>query len=94
MTNADIPTIAIKNVLKNAKNPYTNELINNKEKEKGIFIKNDNIWYIKHYKNKTKILEDVDIINYVKGNPKEKTNWITNMTYKEALKLYKNLDNK
>lgn len=52
MTNADVPTFAVKNVIENAYNPFTNKRITSKPKEKGIYITIDDIFMPNHSKSK------------------------------------------
>ena len=86
MTNAEVPYIATKNIIKTPKNPFSGKILMNK-KEKSMIIKTDTNWQPVYYLGKEKILNDKNRFNYVKDNPMEEKNWKVNLKYKEALKM-------
>jgi hypothetical protein len=46
MTNADVPTIAVKDTIENPVNPFTNKEINSSAKDEGVYIITSNDWDI------------------------------------------------
>lgn len=44
MTNADVPTLAVKDTIENPVNPFTNKEINNDAKDEGVYIITSNDW--------------------------------------------------
>ena len=89
MTNGDVPVIATKDLVEKPVNPYTNKLITNDDKKFGIIVKKDIKWEPKYYIGKERVCQDDDKYYYIKGNPKDKNNWIVDMDYKNALRLFK-----
>lgn len=87
MTNADTPSIALKNIIKFPKNPFSGEILSSKEKNNGIIIKADTLWQPVYYLGKEKILNNKNKFHYVKNNPYEEKNWKMNLEYKQALKM-------
>jgi membrane protein insertase Oxa1/YidC/SpoIIIJ len=58
MTNADVPIIALKDIVDNPINPWTGNLITS-NKDDGVIITTSNRWYVfNHYKNKFNIKSD------------------------------------
>ena len=59
MSNADVPYISTKDIIENPKNPFTGNEINTKQKEKGLYIANSDLWSPdKNNKNTFKIKDD------------------------------------
>ena len=83
MTNADVPLIATKNVIKNPINPFTNKPLIDEEKRKGAMI------FISHDKfnpsdfNGTKIFDKNSKFNFVKDNVFDENNWVLDYKYQE-----------
>ena len=92
MTNADVPIIATKNIIKNPINPFTNKKLSNNDKEHGILIKDDYDWQPYHYLQKTNFLKNNDKFIFIKQTANHSNYWYIkdNINYKEALELYKN----
>ena len=84
MTNGDVPLLATKDLIKNPVNPFTHKLMTDKDKRKGILIKNDNKWMPMDYAGKKQILEPADKFHYVKDNPLNHNNWTLNIPYSKA----------
>lgn len=84
MTNADVPYIATKNVIKNPKNPFSAKVILNKNSNDAI-IKADTNWQPSYYLGKEKILNDKTKFNYVKEDPLKEKNWIINAKLRHLL---------
>ena len=81
MTNADVPSIAVKDLIFNAKNPFTGKVISTGEKQKGATIYLD--LYLRNYSQFTTnkaILEEFPIIKHVKDNIFNEKNW-TDVNY-------------
>ncbi len=81
MTNADVPSIASKDLFTNAKNPFTGKDISSDEKQKGATI-----YFDLHFRNFSQfttnkaILDKFPIIKHVKDNIFNENNW-TDVNY-------------
>ena len=82
MTNADVPLIAVKDIIENPVNPFTNKKLSNEQKNKGamIFINHDR-WNPDSFMG-TKVFDKNSKFNYVKDNVFDEKNWILNYKYK------------
>ncbi len=88
MTNADVPLIATKGIIKNPINPFTKNGLA-PDKERGVIIKHDVDWQPNNYLGKAKMLKKTDVFNYVKGDPLNHDNWKVKLSYQEAWDLYR-----
>ncbi len=76
MTNADTPWIATKDLINNAKNPFTGKELYNNEKASEIKVyKNLNFWNTSHFTTNRVILEKNPNIMAVKDNIFYEENW-------------------
>lgn len=74
MTNADMPTLATKDIIADPKNPFTGKEINSKAKENGVVLANSPLWSPDaQYKNTFKVFDDEWF--FVKDNIFENKNW-------------------
>ena len=83
MTNADVPSIAIENIIDNPINPFTNKKITNNQKNNGalLFVEHKK-WNIDHF-NDNKVFYKNSYFNFVKDNVFDEKNWILDYKYKE-----------
>ena len=87
MTNADVPILALNNLIKNPINPFTNKEINNKEKQKGAYISPSQTWQKEKFIKKTKFLNDFSKILHVNYDIFDEKNWKTNILFKDIKTL-------
>ncbi len=77
MTNADVPYLATKNLIKNAKNPYTKKEF--RESIGGeihqLVIPNHHYWHPSHFFKLKKLYTDVDTYTFKGNDIFIKTNW-------------------
>lgn len=94
MTNADVPMLLVKNLIKNPTNPYTNlkltDAIKKNLKKYGMLFKRDYKWSPSNYLHKDKVFLPNDNYSFVKGDFHNPRNWHENLKLKEALMLLKN----
>ncbi len=81
MTNADVPYIAVKGLIKDAVNPFTGKKIIT-EKKNGVYIKAGHVWQPSCYEGKTNPFNDNDNLHFVKDNIFDKANWKLDIPYK------------
>jgi hypothetical protein len=75
MTNADVPTIAFKNVIENPVNPFTGNLINSSLKKDGVYITLSDI-FMPHQQKSKNVFDIKDHEWYkVKDNIFIDSNW-------------------
>ena len=94
MTNADIPNIATRGIIKNPTNLFTNKPITNKDKNEPLLIKYDKIWNPKYYLGKRKILNNNSEFLYIKGTPVTHKDWIQIVDYQTALDIFNKANGK
>ncbi len=76
MTNADVPSIALKGVIENPVNPFTGKRISSEYKaENGFYITTDDLFMPYHSKNKNAFTVDPDSWYNVRDNIFVDTNW-------------------
>lgn len=75
MTTADVPSLALKDVVQNPTNPYTNERINMEAKKDGVLITTDDIFMPYHSKSEYKFTVKDDSWYTVKDNIFIDENW-------------------
>ena len=77
MTNADTPYIAVKDIVKNPINPFTNKELSDgsKEKSEGILVTSDDIFMPHHSKSNYKFTLNPNKWYRVKNNIFEDKNW-------------------
>lgn len=75
MTNADVPTYALKDIVENPVNPFTGNVINNKTKENGVYITIDDIFMPHHSKSKNIFTIKENTWFKIKDNIFEDSNW-------------------
>ena len=51
MSNADVPTLAFKDVVNNPINPFTGKIINNEAKKDGVYVTSSDIFMPHHNNN-------------------------------------------
>jgi len=79
MTNADVPILATKGLIKNPKNPYNNKILSDKEKYNGAYMIYNNKWSPTNYEGKTSPLTKEDKLFFVKNDIFKQNNWIENI---------------
>lgn len=84
MTNADVPYIAAKGVIKDIRNPFTGKKITMNYKKQGVYIKTGHSWQPSNYENKFNPFEDSDKLYFVKDNIFDKNNWKLDIPYKNV----------
>lgn len=76
MTNADVPSIALKDVIENPVNPFTGKDISSEYKSKnGFYITTDDLFMPYHSKNKNAFTVAPDSWYNVRDNIFVDTNW-------------------
>ena len=76
MTNADVPFISTKELIPDAKNPFTGKRLAEYDKSKGVDVYMDHkYWNISHFTSNKVILNKKPIIKHVKDNIFEESNW-------------------
>ena len=81
MTNADVPSISTKNLIPNARNPFTGKVISSDEKKEGALIYLDSRYYnFSQFTTNKAILDKFPIIKHVKDNIFNENNW-TDVNY-------------
>lgn len=83
MTNADVPSIAIQGLIKDARNPFTGKRISTKAKQDGVYIKTKYIWQPGAYEGKVDPFDDDEKVHFVKDNIFDKNNWKLDIPYKK-----------
>ncbi|GMO29098.1 MAG: YidC/Oxa1 family membrane protein insertase [Termitinemataceae bacterium] len=74
MTNADVPMLATKDIIENPVNPATGKILLSDQKQKGVFITNNDLFIAhRHNKNTFKINDDEWI--FVHDNIFDPANW-------------------
>ena len=76
MTNADTPSIALKDVIENPLNPYTGNAVNSDYKNNGVFVTTDDIFMPHHSSSTYKFTVKPDSWYKVKDNIFVDENWI------------------
>jgi hypothetical protein len=75
MTNADVPCLAVENIVKDPRNPFTGKILTNDQKREGVFITNNHLSMAHHHdKNIFKINENQWI--FVHDNIFDGNNWV------------------
>jgi len=83
MTNADVPFIATNNIIDNPINPFTNNLLDNTDKNDGVLLTYGNsLWNASNF-TKTKIFDRKFKLNFVKDNVFDEKNWILDYKYED-----------
>ncbi len=76
MTNADVPYIATRDIITEAKNPFTGKILSIDGKSNGADIyQNTRYWNASHFTSNRVILDEVPIIKNVKGDIYNISNW-------------------
>ncbi len=76
MTNADVPYIATRDIIAEAKNPFTGKTLSIDGKSNGADIyQNTRFWNASHFTSNRVILDKNPIIKNVKGDIFNKSNW-------------------
>ena len=78
MTNADTPSIALKDLFENPVNPYTGNVISSESKKDGVYITTDDIFMPYHSKSEYKFTVAPDSWYKVKENIFIDENWVQN----------------
>ena len=78
MTNADTPSIALKDLFENPVNPYTGNVISSESKKDGVYITTDDIFMPYHSKSEYKFTVAPDSWYKVKENIFIDENWLQN----------------
>ena len=81
MTNADVPLIALKDIVNRPKNPFTHKNLTNDGKQKGaVLFVNHARWNPSHFQDSKVFEEDSQFIK-VKDNIFDEKNYIMNYKY-------------
>lgn len=83
MTNADVPYLAAKGLIKDIRNPFTGKKITMNNKKNGVYIKTGHSWQPSNYEGKFNPFEAGDTLHFVKDNIFDKKNWKTEIPYKK-----------
>ena len=76
MTNADVPCIAVKDIIESPINPFTGKILSSNEKANGVDIyKNFYYWNPSDFTSNKVIIDEHPIINHVKDNIFVESNW-------------------
>ena len=76
MTNADTPFIATKDLIDNAKNPFTGKVLTSDEKANGVDVyMNLYYWNPSDYTSSKVIIDKHPVIKHVKGDIFNESNW-------------------
>ena len=82
MTNADTPQLAIRGLISNPINPYTNKSIVSNIKQNGVYIMQaDYSWQPKLYIGKRTVFQNSKNFSYIKNNIFERGNWEIDIPY-------------
>jgi arylsulfatase A-like enzyme len=74
MTNADVPALALKDIIEDPVNPFTGNKISMEPKKDGVFITTNHLSMAHHHGKNRFTIED-DQWLYVRGNIFDKKNW-------------------
>lgn len=85
MTNADLASIALKDIVKNPINPFTNNKISSDEKSKGLYIISNNKWEFEFYKDVSIPFEKGDTLHFIQKDYFDFKNWQTFINYEKVL---------
>jgi hypothetical protein len=75
MTNADVPALAVENLIKNPENPFTGKGINSDEKDKEQYVLTDWLWDIEKNNGTTFAPDSAGHWYAVKDNMLDISNW-------------------
>lgn len=76
MTNADTPSLAVKDLIKNPTNPFTGKILSTNDKSDGANIyMNSYYWNPSHFTTNRVILDNFPIIKNVKDDIFNQSNW-------------------
>ena len=75
MTNADVPSLALKDIVENPINPFTKNPINGDYKKNGIIATKGDIFMPYHSKSSYEFTLSDDEWIYIKDNIFEDSNW-------------------
>ena len=75
MTNADVPALAVENLIKNPENPFTGKAINSDEKDKEQYVLTDWLWDIEKNNGTTFAPDSTGHWYAVKDNLFDISNW-------------------
>ena len=82
MTNADVPYIATRNIIDNAKNPFTGKILSTVDKLDGVEVyMTYNYWNTSHFTTNRVILDKEPTIKHVHDDIFNESNW-TKVDYK------------
>ena len=95
VSNADVPLLATKDVIKKPKNVYTNKTLQKAKTEenrvkKGMIVKKGNDWNPALFIGKEKVFSNGKYAYFKGGDPSQKENWQEPLELEEAKKLMKN----